>query len=882
LNPPQGKKDRSTIAIFAVFVTLILVVGTFLSYLTYESYVSEPPGKKWQDLHILEEMFSGNQYSVDRTIYFPKSLSTKTLPNTLFIVLQPREERERYTNEEQRLLEAYIERGAKLLYASPDGNALDGTVLDNIRIDGHPVFEAGCYDNLSTTWESFNLENKTFNVVTGHQSAIIKSSVDTSYHELGRSSNSSYMDMDGDGIITVKDEPGPFVLGYMKNDQSKTILSNDAMFIDSYLNHADNQQFIFKLIDSILPSGGKVIIEESIHNSKKSPYPKLSSRPGDCFLGIKDTDHDQISDVKEVKVYGTDMNLTDTDSDGMPDGWEIEYGLDPKDPTDAYEDPDNDGYDFNHNGKVDFYPDSVVLSGLNVPKNKNYSDVSLNNLISSPHQYNLAGHNLVRLEHVLVVDNTSYRMGLGALVQFKMDKFTEIVCTMTIQVTDNSTLASLEICIEPGGNKPSELSDKDTYIDIQGMFEITINFMPRLVIRGGERFTNLMEYQFRRDFTGSGTMNETSPTNPDTDNDGMNDGWEAAYGKGFINQSMERPTWQWIYHIDPTWAGDRDLDLDGDGLIYGAKFSGTNLDEFQWGSDPTKADSDQDSYDVNHDGYGLDDRNCIDTAEVLIYHSNPNSWDSDNDSMSDGWEVWFGLDPTDPKDRTGDPDKDLLANIDEWFLGANPRVADTDGDGMPDGWEFKYGLNPLDPQDAMMDSDFNSTGMASPDGLINLFEYYNNTDPTNPDTDGDGLTDLQEILGIYIMLPSRAFKTLVKTNPLKADSDNDSLSDRYEIMTDFDHFPNETGIIVVYPIRDSTTNVIISFEVKYENGGIVNSTNPLYNDTDGDEMPDAWEVTYGLNPWNPADAGADLDGDTFTNLQEFIAKTDPKDPSSHP
>ena len=53
-------------------------------------------------------------------------------------------------------------------------------------------------------------------------------------------------------------------------------------------------------------------------------------------------------------------------------------------------------------------------------------------------------------------------------------------------------------------------------------------------------------------------------------------------------------------------------------------------------------------------------------------------------------------------------------------------------------------------------------------------------------------------------------------------------------------------------------------------------------DADNDGLPDAWELKYGLNPNDPADAKADADGDTFTNLEEFEAKTDPKNPDSHP
>ena len=51
-------------------------------------------------------------------------------------------------------------------------------------------------------------------------------------------------------------------------------------------------------------------------------------------------------------------------------------------------------------------------------------------------------------------------------------------------------------------------------------------------------------------------------------------------------------------------------------------------------------------------------------------------------------------------------------------------------------------------------------------------------------------------------------------------------------------------------------------------------------DTDGDGIPDAWEITHGLNRTNPADAALDSDGDGTSNLNEYRAGTDPRSPAS--
>ena len=49
-----------------------------------------------------------------------------------------------------------------------------------------------------------------------------------------------------------------------------------------------------------------------------------------------------------------------------------------------------------------------------------------------------------------------------------------------------------------------------------------------------------------------------------------------------------------------------------------------------------------------------------------------------------------------------------------------------------------------------------------------------------------------------------------------------------------------------------------------------------YVDSDGDGMPDEWEIANGLNPNDPSDANGDVNGDGYTNIEKYINGIDTK------
>ena len=98
--------------------------------------------------------------------------------------------------------------------------------------------------------------------------------------------------------------------------------------------------------------------------------------------------------------------------------------------------------------------------------------------------------------------------------------------------------------------------------------------------------------------------------------------------------------------------------------------------------------------------------------------------------------------------------------------------------------------------------------------------------------------------------------------------------------------------IPIEPMKDLAKNNIgiagdgIITDIK-QVGGYPEYKGDPYVDGDGDGIPDAWEIKYGLNPHDPTDAVKDMNGDGYTNIEKYINGLDPtkkidwKDPKNN-
>jgi hypothetical protein len=216
-----------------------------------------------------------------------------------------------------------------------------------------------------------------------------------------------------------------------------------------------------------------------------------------------------------------------------------------------------------------------------------------------------------------------------------------------------------------------------------------------------------------------------------------------------------------------------------------------------------------------------------------VAYGNPNNWDTDSDGICDNWEArgYPYLIPT-PGSMTCSPQ----------IAYTNPRFTNTDvllnspGDSIPDGQELAFydyatdTWNPFVSDPTKKDSDL--------DGLNDDVERFGYLDtgkksyPFRADSDLDYVPDNIEDMGKIVVTGGQTYTFM--SNPLLIDSDGDGLTDRQEMYAEV---PGSS--FYSYPDRADSDGdgVYNDYQEHYET-----RTNPLKTDGDDDGFSDITEV----------------------------------------
>ena len=169
----------------------------------------------------------------------------------------------------------------------------------------------------------------------------------------------------------------------------------------------------------------------------------------------------------------------------------------------------------------------------------------------------------------------------------------------------------------------------------------------------------------------------------------------------------------------------------------------------------------------------------------------------------------------------------------------DPLNADTDNGGESDGSERLGGRNPL-----IMTDDMSFDGDS--DGLPAAVEAARGTDPTKPDTDGDGIRDSDDPFPLDARYAT--------------DTNSNALPDEWERSTKLDQRVQTTSANDD-PDGDGLTNL----------QELAQGTNPLRSDTDGDGINDAAETSLGNNPRENACLSTDATPLPFADTNDHWA-----------
>ncbi|HEX7062171.1 MAG TPA: Calx-beta domain-containing protein [Woeseiaceae bacterium] len=324
---------------------------------------------------------------------------------------------------------------------------------------------------------------------------------------------------------------------------------------------------------------------------------------------------------------------------------------------------------------------------------------------------------------------------------------------------------------------------------------------------------------------------------------------------------------------------DAARDDDGDGLANGAEcpeFAACRDSDGDGLADWLDADDDDDGVPTASEHAPDQDTDGDDTPDYLDDDDDGDGRPTrEEDANPDG----DGNPATSPTDQDSDGVSDYLDADD----GGSPQ-GDPDGDGLTNTQEDALGTDPGDPDsddDGVNDGDEDTAGtdpldpraFADADGDLvpDAVEAADGSSPEDPadfaDADGGGTADYLET----VTYPAFG---LPATDPANAaddrhDTDGDGLPDRFELA--LASAPDSADSPTADGAGDADGNGVSNAVQEYL-AGLGITTAERTGDFDRDGYPDAAEVSLGLDPLSSA--AGDRDGDGVPNVIEALAGVD--------
>jgi len=237
---------------------------------------------------------------------------------------------------------------------------------------------------------------------------------------------------------------------------------------------------------------------------------------------------------------------------------------------------------------------------------------------------------------------------------------------------------------------------------------------------------------------------------------------------------------------------------------------------------------------------------------------------------------WKGVSLTEvmyhPPDIQGTNDNGL----DEFLEIYNPGSGRTTFGNTNGSWRLNGGIDFIFPSNSVLDA-----------GKVMLIVSFN---PTNIAQlalfrSKYGVPNQVPVLGPYLGKLNNGSDRVVLEKPEYSGSPADPqawvIVDElvYADRTPWDDGADGTGKSLHRKSLDFSANDPSNWSALMPTAGTVSFT-PVFTDSDGDRMPDPWEIVNQFDPQNPADAILDADLDGMTNLQEYQAGTNPRSAAS--